>query len=105
MSQESEGSVWFWRLFGGAIIGLTAILFGVILNGFNNNMGRMSDELLIIRAKVAALEEFRETTKEGLKTIEINFKDKTIEKQINEVRERLIKIEQKIPTTPPSTTP
>lgn len=29
---EQEGSPWFWKLFGGAIISTVVILLGIILN-------------------------------------------------------------------------
>lgn len=50
MEHANEGSLWFWRLFGGAIIGLIGVLFVTTISGVNSNIALMRSELAQIKA-------------------------------------------------------
>lgn len=86
-----EGSPWFWKCFGAAIIGMVTILMTVLLNNLSANINqvavegaRTKDEMMGLKANIAALDEFRAVTKEKLSSIE--GKDKEQDQQIIEVR-------------------
>jgi predicted nucleic acid-binding Zn-ribbon protein len=74
-AQHIEGSPWFWKLFGGALIGLTTLLLAVILNSLTNSVSsfrseitstliQMKEENVLIREKLAALNQARDSGKE-----------------------------------------
>lgn len=74
-AQSIEGSPWFWKLFGGALIGLTTLLLAVILNSISNNIStfrgeitatlvQMKEENVQIREKIAAMNQARDSGKE-----------------------------------------
>jgi chromosome segregation ATPase len=94
---HSEGSPWFWKLFGGGIMGLIGVLLMLVINSLNINVTsvrsdlmnittqqkteteiqitRLKDELGGMNAKIASLEEFKASTKENLASIEKDIKD------------------------------
>jgi hypothetical protein len=104
-----EGSPWFWKLFGGAIISITTLLLAVILNNFNNNivvlrqdctasMGKIQEEFAVIKEKMAAqataLSERSAASEKYADIMRINDSEHT--KQLIEVRERLLHLEDKV---------
>jgi chromosome segregation ATPase len=73
--QHIEGSPWFWKLFGGALIGLTTLLLAVILNSLTNNIStfraeitttltQMKEENVQIRERLAMMTQARDSGKE-----------------------------------------
>jgi len=98
---EREGSAWFWRIFGGSVIGIITVLIIAIQNNLSNNIAQLQAEITKIKddtksmtASIAALDEFREITKEKNKYWENAVKEK--EQQLMELRERTIKVEEKL---------
>lgn len=120
---ESDGATWFWRIFGGAIIGFLSLLLLWALNTLGTSVSQVrtdvmghvekfSDNLATITAKVAALEEFREAAKEKTTSLESGIKeraeysstnagimrekDKEHDAEIVELRERVLKLEERL---------
>lgn len=104
-----EGSPWFWKLFGGAIISVTTLLLAVILNNFNNNivvirqdctlaLGKLHEEFAGIKEKLAGLDAaIKERTNASEKYADLmRTNDAEHLKQLTEVRERLLRVEEKI---------
>lgn len=103
-----EGSPWFWKLFGGAIISVTTLLLAVILNNFNNNIvvirqdcnvsiSKLHEEFAGVKEKLAGLDSaLRERTSASEKYADImRVNDAEHAKQLIEVRERLLRLEDK----------
>lgn len=74
-AQHIEGSPWFWKLFGGALIGLTTLLLAVILNSMMNSLTMLRMETLTtitqikeenvqMREKLATINQARDSGKE-----------------------------------------
>lgn len=129
-----EGSPWFWKLFGAALIGSSGLLLMVILNAIHSNtlsvrselttlvtehrrqidsdFSKLRDQLKELEVKIAASDEFKTSVKEKLllmdsvtnaeKTVlstsitTMNQSDKEQSDQIRELRERMIKLEEKL---------
>lgn len=79
--QQLEGSPWFWKLFGGALIGLTTLLLAVILNTLTNNistfraeimttLSQMKEENVQMREKLASMIQARDSGREQYKELE-----------------------------------
>jgi len=105
-----EGSPWFWKLFGGGIMGLIGVLLALIINNLNVNVtsarsdlmnitvqqktdneiqfGRLKDELVNVGKQIASLEEFKMATKDKLLVLEKDVKDasKLLETTLNTFR-------------------
>ncbi len=136
-----EGSPWFWKLFGPAIIGLAGILLMFSFNSINTNVfetkqefkshleevkksiadskvvifnevSKIRDEVGLLKAKLAALEEFREGSKDKLASMDSSIKERATYSESNvsllrdkdkehnmlvvELRERIVKLEEQL---------
>jgi len=129
-----EGSPWFWKLFGAALIGSLGVLLMVILNAIHANtlsvrfelitavtehkeqidsdFSKLRDQLKELEVKIAASDEFKTSVKEKLLSIDSSMKertqfsetsvatmyqsDKEQSDQIRELRERILKLEEKL---------
>lgn len=80
-AQQLEGSPWFWKLFGGALIGLTTLLLAVILNTMMNNqmafrseamatITQIKEENVQMREKLATINQARDSGKERYNELE-----------------------------------
>ncbi len=122
MTNTSEGSPFFWKLFGGTIIGTISLLLMIILNHLvtSDNVLRteltnisaqvktentqyfekFKDELAVIKSQISALEEFKSSARDKLSSIEESIKDKTssMELSISENKLTLKEIEARIET-------
>jgi len=92
-----EGSPWFWKLFGGGIIGLIGVLLMLIINNLNFNVSsvrsdlmnivtqqktdneiqisRFKDEMILIRTQMAEINEFKNATKEKIVDLEKDIRE------------------------------
>lgn len=72
--QYTEGSPWFWKIFGGAIMGLISVL----LIGYISNIGNNFDRSLIdLRGDVKEMRQQLDTQRERLAVLEQgSYKDK-----------------------------
>lgn len=133
-SINHDGSPWFWKLFGAALIGSLGVLLMIILNAIHSNtlsvrtdlttaisehkkqidsdITKLRDQLAQLEVKVGATEEFKTSTKDKLVSVDAAIKertqysesnvslmrqaDKEHSDQIRELRERMLKIEEKI---------
>lgn len=102
MSEETnihlEGSPWFWKLFGAALIGFSSVLLMIILNAINSNtlsiraelttsitenkrqhdidVSKLRDQLKELEVKIAASEEFKLAIKDKVNSLDILIKEK-----------------------------
>lgn len=95
METNFDGAPWFWKLFGGTMIGLIGVLLMVILNNFSGNMNtvrneimmtksemesqltRLKDEITALTVKISALEEFKASAKEKTNSLEGALQERT----------------------------
>jgi hypothetical protein len=110
-----EGAPWFWKLFGGAIIGLMTGLLVLFFSTISSNIqqyrndvqgtqSKMWSELNALKAELATIKEKCSTTETGWKEravfVEKEFtalkaSDKDQDAKIMDLRERLLRIEEK----------
>ena len=133
-SHHPEGSPWFWKIFGAALIGSLGVLLMIILNAIHANtlsvrsdlttaiaehkrqidtdFSKLRDQLKELEVKIAAFDEFKTGVKEKLVSIDAAIKertqysetnvatmhqsDKEHSDQIRELRERILKLEEKL---------
>ena len=124
-----EGSPWFWKLFGGTLIGFIGILLMLVINNIIGNqistraelnsviaelksessaqITKLKDEVSNLKAQVAAVDEFKDATKDKLTSVDNLLKDhlesckevaKEQETQLRDVREKFILLEGKVKT-------
>ncbi len=97
-----EGSPWFWKIFGGAIMGLVSILLISIISNINNTIDRsfdvirsdnkaLSAGLDATKQKITALEAVDSMQKEEMKSL--REWNKELSRQVVELRERLTALE------------
>lgn len=122
MTNESEGSPFFWKLFGGTIIGTISLLLMIILNHLVTSVNvlrteltnisaqvktenaqyfeKFKDDLAGIKSQISALEEFKSSSRDKLSSIEEITKDKNskMEAAISENKLTLKEIEARIET-------
>lgn len=93
-SSSDEGSAWFWRIFGGTILGAITFLLVTLLNHLNNNIESIRQqnqqwqkevqvEVTGLRDRVVKAEETLSTIKEAQKELDVTA-----------LRERVSAIEQ-----------
>lgn len=97
----SDGSAWFWRLFGGTIMGAITFLLVTLLNHLNANVDairtqqaswqkEVQAEVSSLRDRIVKMEEGRELDKERKATVDEQIKAmqqdvKDIQKSVNEL--------------------
>lgn len=109
---HQEGSPWFWKLFGGGIIGLIGVLLMIIITNLNNNLvmvraelaqtkndnekeiDKLKDEISDIKTKSAATEEFKNTNREKLVALESDLKE--FSKYYESLKEKLLILDSKL---------
>jgi multidrug resistance efflux pump len=89
---DYEGSPWFWKLFGGAIIGMVTILSITLINVVNNNAERSRSEMMTviqdIKSDVRILSNDLDEQKQKLSKIENTSYQESLanlERQIQEI--------------------
>lgn len=93
-TQYVEGSAWFWRIFGGAIIGLVSVLMLSYFNNINNSIDRSTMDL---RSEIKELRLKLELQKEKVGQLEQgNSKFAGIEKSLWSLQTSLDEYKQKL---------
>lgn len=80
--QYHEGSPWFWKIFGGAIIGLVSILLLSHLTNINNTIDR---SFIDLRTEIKELRQHNDAQKERILALEQGgYRDKiaTLDKSV-----------------------
>jgi hypothetical protein len=95
--QYYEGAPWFWKIFGGAIMGVISILLLAHITNINNNIDRA---FLSLRGEIKDLFTAMDIQKERLVTLEQNreqTKEKTgnLQKDLIQLQASLEEIKQK----------
>lgn len=92
MADTYEGSAWFWKIFGGAVIGLISLLTITLLNVINNSNERartdLSNVIQEMRMDVRNIRTDLDDQKQKLMKIETqtpNEKLSVLEKQLGEI--------------------
>lgn len=105
MDNGAEGTSWFWRLFGGTLIGSVVILLATLLNQMSSTQMELRAELARVHVDLTTLKEKSAENKqstEGLgKLIETvrEWQGRIQENLSNdEVKERVATIEEQITT-------
>lgn len=109
---ENEGSPWFWKLFGGAIISIISVLFVLIISYITSTLNtnatesresykKLWQENTSLREKASGNEQSLQALKERMAVIEATLKeraacDKEQEKQIFELKEKILKLETRL---------
>lgn len=97
-TQHTEGSPWFWKIFGGAIMGLISILLLGHITNINSNVDRT---FLDLRGDIKDLRNYIETQRERLLVLEQGaYKEKitNLEKSISALQSALEENKQKMAT-------
>lgn len=97
MGETQEGSAWFWKTFGGAVIGMTTLLLGIILNHFASLHSHIQMELSLLKEKVTTLEVGLKDRATFSEMNALRFENTTKEqwKRITDLHERVVKLEVK----------
>ena len=92
MAETYEGGAWFWKIFGGAVIGMITLLAITLMNTINNTNERSRSELSTsiseIRSDLRNIRTDLDNQKEKLMLIDnqtTNQKLETLEKQLAEI--------------------
>lgn len=97
-NKYTEGSPWFWKIFGGAIMGLISILLLGHITNINSNIDRT---FLDLRGDIKDLRNYIEVQRERLLTLEQgSYKEKiaNLEKNITSLQFSIEEQKQKITT-------
>lgn len=96
--QHTEGSPWFWKIFGSAILGATTFLLVAHLTNINSNIERSKSEIKMdVKDLKTASDSNREKindlerTKDQITTIATNLKEVTL--SFDERKQRIAAIE------------
>lgn len=116
----TEGSPWFWKLFGSTLIGVISVMFMVIMNTMNNtiyatrqestlgiaqikldlenNVSKIKEEITLLKTQLAALDEFRSSTKEKIVSLESGIKERASysEQNVNKLQQQIKEHEDRI---------
>ena len=98
-NKYTEGSPWFWKIFGGAIMGLISILLLGHITNINSNIDRT---FLDLRGDIKDLRNYIEVQRERLLTLEQgSYKEKiaNLEKNITSLQFSIEEQKQKIYST------
>lgn len=97
-NKYTEGSPWFWKIFGGAIMGLISILLLGHIANINSNIDKT---FLDLRGDIKDLRNYIEVQRERLLTLEQgSYKEKiaNLEKNITSLQFSIEEQKQKITT-------
>lgn len=109
---ENEGSPWFWKLFGGAIISIISVLFVLIMSHITSTLNqngvearesakKLLQETSTLREKTSVNEQAIQSLKDKLLIAEVSLKERILsekdqEKQIFELKEKILRLETKL---------
>lgn len=78
--KSGEGSEWFWRIFGGTILGAITFLLITLLNSLNSNIETIRTDHTTwqkeVNEKVGALENQSATVNEAINSVKESLKEK-----------------------------
>lgn len=74
MAESNEGSAWFWRIFGGTILGMISFLLLAHINNINSSIDKAKNEAMVavslLRQDLCSQREIIDASKDRLLSIE-----------------------------------
>lgn len=94
MTESNEGSAWFWKIFGGTILGMITFLLLAHINNINNSIDRSKNEAMVavslLRQDLATQRDIIDTAKDRLLFLEnspFKLKIENLELTVKDIEE------------------